>query len=73
MIQNYRLLPSIHAQNCHPPQLMLNYNLLQLGITMKHLKHTMIVITLTLPLTLGACSVNNGQGVRPTASVLIGK
>lgn len=52
---------------------MLNYNLLQLGITMKHLKHTMIIIVLTLPLTLGACSMNHSQGVRPTASVLIGK
>ncbi|STY93245.1 Uncharacterised protein [Moraxella bovis] len=49
---------------------MLNYNLLQLGIVMK--KFTLI-IALCLPLTLVACSANNGQGVRPTASVLIGK
>lgn len=49
---------------------MLNYNLLQLGIIMK--KFTLI-IALCLPLTLVACSANNGQGVRPTASILIGK
>lgn len=31
------------------------------------------IIALCLPLMLAACSANHGQGVRPTASILIGK
>lgn len=40
---------------------------------MKNSVKIAFVAVLLLPLALGACSMNNGQGVRPTASILIGK
>ncbi len=51
---------------------MLNYNLSHLGINMKNIIKSTILVILSLSF-FTACSLNHGQGVRPTASVLIGK